>query len=108
MQDFPDWGKPVRPTLFTPTGSGVTVLATTGTAVAIRAATPSGKAVIKARRANAGTVYLGTSTVTDDEDPDTGGLQLDPGDFIVVSGTNLGDLWIDGAAGDGVSYAWWV
>lgn len=108
MQDFPDWGKPVRPTLFTPMGSGVTLLSATGTRAMIRSATPTGIAIIKARRANVGTVYLGTSAVTNDESSTTGGLQLDPGDFVVVSGTNLGDLYINGTAGDGISYAWWV
>lgn len=108
MIDFPDFGRDIRPTLFTLSGQSVKLVTATGTAVAIGSSVVAAVAMIKARRANAGTVYMGTSAVTNDETPATGGFQLDPGDAIVVSGTNLSTLYVNGTAGDGVTVLWWV
>lgn len=108
MQDYPDWGKPIRPTLFTPTGSGARVLAG-ATREALRGSvTPSAVCIVKARKANTGTVYMGTVAVTADESAATGGMQLEPGDAITFSGSDLGAVYIIGTAGDGVSFMWWV
>lgn len=108
MTDFPDYGTDVRPTLFTLTGNTVVLVTASGTRKQLQASSViCAVAMIKARRANAGTVYIGTSTVTNDETA-TGGYQLDRGDAMVVSGTDLSTLYVNGSAGDGVSLIWWV
>lgn len=105
--DFPDWTNPIIPGSFVVGGSGVTLVAVTGTAVAIRSTTPMKVVMLKARAANAGTIYLGASGVTNNETTTTGGLQLAPGDIVSFSETDLAHVFINGAAGDGVSYVWW-
>lgn len=108
VADFPDYGPAVRAGLFTLAGSGVRVVAVAGTRIALRAATSCQQVMVKARRANAGIVYLGGSGVTNDETAGTGGLQLSAGDMVVFPVDNLANVFINGAAGDGVSYAWWT
>lgn len=105
--DYPDFSAPVIPGLFQVQGQGVKLVAVAGTAVAIHAAQTCKVVIIKARAANVGTVYLGSSTVTNDETPGTGGLQLAAGDFLTFSETDLAHIFINGAVGDGISYAWW-
>ena len=108
MTDFPDFGRDIRPTLFTLTGNTVKLVAATGTRVQLSATSViASVAMIKARKRNVGTVYVGTSTVTNDEAA-TGGYQLDQGDAMVISGTDLSTVYVNGTAGDGVSVAWWV
>lgn len=107
-RDFPDWSNPVIPGVFLLTGSGVTLVVVTGTAVALRAATTIKQVMVKARASNAGTVYLGKSGVTNDETATTGGLQLSPGDMVSFPETDLAHIFVNGTAGDGVSYAWWA
>jgi len=107
MIDRPDWTNPIAPGTFTLGGNGVTKVSVTGTAVVLHAAQACQVAMVKARKANVGTVYVGTSSVTNDETAGTGGLQLSPGDVITFSETDLSHLYINGAAGDGVSYLWW-
>lgn len=98
----------IVPGVFALTGNGVKLVAVTHTAVALVAgATPSKVLIVKGRRANAGTVYLGISTVTDDETPATGGLQIDPGDVLAFTATDLRTVYINGLAGDGVTFAYW-
>lgn len=106
--DRPDFDRSVVPGTFTPGGNGATAVAVTGTAVALRATTPCSVVLIKAHRANGATLYLGTSTVTDDTDPATGGFQIDPGDMVAVSTNDLAAVYVNGTAGDGVSYWWWI
>lgn len=106
--DYPDWAEAIRAGLFSLAGSGVRVVAVAGTPIALRAATPCQQVMVKARRANAGTLYLGGAGVTRDETAGTGGLQLAAGDMIVFPVDNLGNVFVNGAAGDGVSYLWWT
>lgn len=106
--DFPDWTNPIIPGLFTLGGSGVTLVAINSTAIALRASTLVKVTMVKARAANAGLVYVGAAGVTDDETPTTGGFQLAAGDIIVFTETNLANVFLNGAAGDGVSYVWWA
>jgi len=106
--DFPDWSDPVIPGEFTLAGQGVKLVAVTGTAVAIKASTAVKQVMVKARTANAGTIYLGSSTVTANETAGTGGLQLSPGDMVAFPVPNLAGVYINGTAGDGVSFAYWT
>lgn len=98
----------IVPGIFQVGGSGVTVVAVTGTRVALRATTAVKVIIVKARTANAGTLYLGDSTVTNNETATTGGLQLDPGDMVTFTETDIADIFINGTAGDGVSYMFWT
>jgi hypothetical protein len=59
---------------------------------------------IKARSANAGTLYVGTSTVTADTTEATGGYPLDPGETVAVPCGNLNQVYIRGTSGDGIAY----
>lgn len=98
----------IIPGVFALSGNGVKLVAVTATAIALAAgSTPTKVVMVKARRANAGTIYLGTATVTNNEAA-TGGLQLDPGDFAVFTATDLHTIFINGAAGDGVTFAYWT
>lgn len=106
--DFPDWSDPVIPGVFTLAGQGVRLVAVTGTAIAIKATTVAKQVIVKARAANAGTIYLGASTVTADETAGTGGLQLSAGDMVAFPVADLALVFINGTAGDGVSYAYWT
>lgn len=106
--DFPDWSDPVIPGGFALTGQGVKLVAVTGTAVAIKATTVVKQVMVKARAANVGTIYLGASTVTANETAGTGGLQLSPGDIVAFAIPDLADVFINGTAGDGVSFAYWT
>ena len=98
----------IIPGVFSLNGNGVTKVAVTGTAIVLHSSLAVKVVMIKARNANNGTVYLGISTVTNNETAGTGGLQLDPGDMVAFTNTNLNTIFINGTAGDGVSYAWWV
>lgn len=99
----------IVPGVFGLAGNGVAKVVSTNTAVAIAASsTPSKVLMLKARSANAGTVYIGTSTVTNNETAATGGLQLDPGDMIVFTATDLATVYVNGSAGDGVSFLYWT
>lgn len=106
--DFPDWTNPIIPGKFTLAGSGVTLVAVTGTRIALRASTAIKQVFVRARAANVGTIYLGGVTVTNDETATTGGLQLAPGDLIAFPELNLANVYIVGRASDGVSYVWFA
>ena len=106
-RDYADWSIPIIPGIFQVGGSGVTLVAVTGTRLALRAATVVKVVIVKARAANAGKVYLGSSTVTNDETATTGGLQLEVGDMVAFTETDLSHIFLNGTAGDGVSYAYW-
>lgn len=98
----------ITPGTFTAGGQGVTKVAVTGTAVQLKSTTAIKVLIIKARSANAGTLYLGKSTVTNDETAGTGGLQLDPGDMVTFTDVDTANIYINGTAGDGVSYMYWI
>jgi len=87
-------------------GTGHKDVAVTGTAVALRSSTACTSVTVKADTANAATIYVGISTVTNDETAGTGGLQLEPGESIAIDVANLATVFINGTAGDGVSYMW--
>lgn len=108
MTDQADWERGVIPGTFQITGSGVKLVAISSTAVPMRSSTLIKTVFVKARKVNVATLYLGPAGVTADENVNTGGLQLDPGDMIVFADTDLADIFVNGTAGDGVSYAWWA
>lgn len=106
--DFPDGQARIVAGQFTLAGSGHTSIAVTGTPLALRAATTIQQVAIRADRENVGTIYVGISTVTGDNTALLGGFHLYPGDAIVFPETDLAHVFINGAAGDGVSYQWWT
>ena len=108
MPDFPDWSNPVVPGTFTLAGQSAKLVAVTGTRVPFAAAPTLAKMVMaEARATNAGTVYLGSSTVTADETA-TGGLQLQPGALVAFPCNDLATVYVNGAAGDGVTFMYWA
>ena len=108
MTDFVDFSSPVEPGEFNLGGQGVTLVAAGPTRTQLRASQKVKQVSVKARKANVGTVYLGTVTVTADETPGTGGYQLSPGDMHTFPVLDIGTVYVVGAAGDGVSYLFWV
>lgn len=98
----------ITPGTFVVGGQGVTKIASTGTAVVLHSTIAVKVVMIKARTANVGTLYLGKSTVTNDETAGTGGLQLDPGDMVTFTDTDISHIYINGTVGDGASYMYWV
>lgn len=107
MPDFPDWSNPVVPGTFTLAGQSAKLVAVTGTRVPFAAASTLIKMVmVEARAANVGTVYLGSSSVTNDEGSN-GGLQLQPGALVAFPCNDLATVYVNGAAGDGVSFMYW-
>lgn len=108
MIDRPDWDRSVVPGTFTPGGSRAVILASTNATPLYASSLAIQVVVIKARRANAGKVYWGNSDVTADESASTGGYQLDPGDMVTVATRDLGNEYIRGAVGDGVTIRWYT
>lgn len=106
--DYRDYQNPVRAGDFALAGQGVTLVAVGGTAIALHAATTIQQVMLRARVTNSGIVYVGSSTVTNNETAGTGGLQLSPGDYIVFPESDLAHIFVNGAAGDGVSYMFWT
>jgi hypothetical protein len=88
------------------TGSGHKDIVVTGTAVALRTTTTCTSVIVKADSGNGQTIFVGISTVTNNETAGTGGLQLEPGESIALDIADLADVFINGTSGDGVSYLW--
>lgn len=87
--------------LATGPASGQTSVVATGTAVQLAnlAATKTG-VLVAARKANTAPVYIGPSTVTA-----ANGLELSAGGPpVLISVDNASRLYVNGAAGDGVTY----
>lgn len=108
MLDRRDWDRSVVPGTFTPAGQCAVLLTGSAAQPLAAQATPVSVVLIKARRANAGTVYWGGSNVTADENASTGGYQLDPGDMVTVATADLANEYIRGTAGDGVTLRWYT
>jgi hypothetical protein len=106
--DRSDWTRGIGPGSFAIGGQHVVLVGSSGVAVAIGAAVKVKVVAVKARRANSGAVYVGSSTVTNDESATTGGLQMDPGDLMMFAVDSLATFYVNGAAGDGVSIVWWT
>jgi hypothetical protein len=86
------------------TGTGHQVVSGS-VATALRpTSTPCRRVSIHARTANAGTLYVGLSTVTADTNNLTGGIQLLQGEWITFGAEDLADVFIHGANGDGCSF----
>lgn len=93
-------GTPATPTVVLNGGKNVAV---TGTAVQLPAGACSG-AVITANSTNAGNVFVGSSTVTNNRGATTSGAELQPGQSIGVAIANLSAIYVNGTAGDGVNW----
>jgi len=75
------------------------------TAVAISSASvPCSGALVKAYSDNAETIYVGKSDVTADKTAATGGYPLEPGESVGVPCRNANEVYIRGAATDGVAW----
>lgn len=98
----------VIPGTFLLSGTGHTAIAATGTSVALRTSTRIKQVVIKADSQNATVIYVGTATVTNSNNAATGGFQMNPGDVHGFPETDLANIFINGNAGDGVSYEWFT
>lgn len=83
-------------------GNGHANVSVTGTAVQL-AANACSRVIIAADNDNAGAVYIGGATVTNNEAA-TGGLQLDAGQHITLDVTNTNVVYINGTSGEGVGY----
>lgn len=79
---------------------------TAGTRVAlVSSATPTIQVLIQAKRTNTGRIYVGGSTVTND---DTTGIYLNAGDGIVIETTDVSKLYINSTVnGEGVTFVYW-
>jgi hypothetical protein len=89
-------------------GNGATTVSVTGTAVALRASTTCRRVQIRAHSGNANTLYIGTSGVLASTDATNGGYQLAGGGSVVIDVTNLDLVFVNGTAGQGCSYIWWL
>lgn len=87
-------------------GHGAKAVAVTSTAVALRTTTPCRRVTVKAHVANGAIVYLGLTGVTNDTNATTGGLQLSPGEWFTFGADDLASVFLNGTAGDGVSFAY--
>ena len=106
--DFPDWSNNITPGVFTLAGQAAVLVAVTGTAVPLVGVLTLAKMVmVEARGVNVGTVYLGSSTVKNDESAQ-GGLQLGPGAIIAFPVNDLHTVYVNGSAGDGISLMYWT
>jgi hypothetical protein len=89
------------------TGTGGQVVAAGPVATALRSApTPCRRLTVKALTSNDDPLYVGLSTVTADDDNDTGGLPLEPGEFFTFGASDVADVFILGTAGEGCAFAY--
>lgn len=107
MLDGPDWRQGVVPGQFTLGGNGTTLVAVANTAVVLHAALQVQMVAVEALSTNAGSVRIGVSTVTNDNTA-TGGLELAPGAMLAFPVVDLSQVWVTGAAGDGVTWLYWT
>ena len=83
-------------------GIGAKNVTTAGTAVALAAATPCTSVLIQAKRSNGGRIYVGGSTIAND---DTGGVFLETGDVMSIDTTDLSNIYLNSTvSGEGVTY----
>jgi len=90
--------------------SGYAVIATTGTAVQLRATgNTCSSGYIVAPLGNNFPVRVGPSTVTDDKTTTTAGYELAPGKvYPLYSGFEANIWYINGKAGDSVTFAFYA
>lgn len=89
-------------------GTGHRDIASTGVALSLRSSTVCRRLVVKADKANVGIIYVGIVGVLGSNDANNGGYQLDPAGAITLNVQNVATVYINGTAGEGVSYAWWT
>jgi len=85
--------------------TGQVSIATTGTALALGSGALVNGIVIKANTANAATILVGGSGVTNVSTGTGNGYPLAPGEAISIASSNLSQVYINGTAADFVSYA---
>lgn len=85
--------------------TGVLNVTTAGTALVLGAATDVREVLIQAKRTNTGQIYVGPSTVANNN---TNGIFLEKGQFIKFYCTSLADVYINSTLnGEGVTYLYW-
>ena len=65
---------------------------------------PCNGVLVKARPANAATIYVGKSDVTAGTTEATGGWPLEPGESVGVPCRDLNEVYIRGTSGDGIAW----
>lgn len=93
-----------NPLSATPT-VGQTALSATGTAVVLGSSALINGVIITANASNVSLITLGTSSVTNTTNGLGNGYVLQAGGSISFAVANLSSIWVNGSAGDWVSYA---
>lgn len=79
-------------------------VATTGTAVQLPSHAITQGVAISAKATNAADILVGGSAVTNTDDGTGNGVVLSPGSSLSINVANTNALYINGTAGDSVSY----
>lgn len=85
--------------------NGQKVIAVTGTAVQLASNALSNGVIVTAKSTNTAAIVVGASTVTNVTDGTGAGYILEAGASVSWAMDNTNRLWINGTAGDIVSYA---
>jgi len=80
-------------------------IAVTGTALALGAGVLFNGVVITAKASNTASLFIGGAGVTVTDDGSGNGYRLEPGQSISFAVADLGNLFVNGTAGDSVYYA---
>ena len=101
-------GTVVNPVLPIDTSSlktGTKVVTTAGTAVALGTETGMHELLIQAKRTNAGIIFVGPSTVLNN---DTNGIYLSKGEALHLYCNSLAEIYINSTVnGEGVTFLYW-
>ena len=84
---------------------GQSLLSVTGTATVLGSGPLINGVIITANASNASFITLGTSSVTNTTNGSGNGYVLQAGGSISFAVANLSSIWVNGSAGDWVSYA---
>lgn len=80
-------------------------IAVTGTALALGSGVLFNGLVITAKSTNTASLFIGGADVAVTDDGTGNGYRLEPGQSISFTVANLGNLFVNGTAGDSVYYA---
>lgn len=85
--------------------TGQAKITTTGTRVQLTAGLLTSGVIIKAKSTNTANIHVGGSTVNNTEDGTGNGAIIEPGEAVSFAVANVNALYIQGNAGDIISYA---
>ena len=84
---------------------GSTTVTTAGTATALGTSTAIREVLMQAKRTNTGRIYVGDSTITND---DTKGVYLDAGDTLKMYVNDMTVVYLNAnTSGEGITYLAW-